>query len=209
MLALVPVLLVPLGWWRIDSVEIDACPALPDPVRAELVALSGASPLTLDLRRVQHLVEAWPGVAGVSVAVELPSTLRVQARGARVAGSMPVGTAWHAVAETGEPAARIDAPVRPVLRGFATVPAELRVGLEVAARLEQGSGLEVLEVRQVMPDDLEVVLEPAAEPPVAARVGAETTATERAWCAAVLAGARPATWTDLRQPNRVIVRRGP
>jgi hypothetical protein len=60
-----------------------------------------------------------------------------------------------------------------------------------------------------MPGDLEVVLEAVSASPVVARVGAEATATERAWCAAVAAGARPATWTDLRQPNRVIVRTGP
>jgi len=209
MLALVPVLFLPLGWWRIDRVEVRSCPAVPREVEVRLAGIVGASPLTLDLRSVQHLVEAWPGVAGVSVAFELPSTLRVEARPSKIVGSMPVGAAWHGIALGGEPAARIHAPVSPVLLGFRASADELGLGLAVAERLEQGSSLPVREVRQVMPGDLEAVLGRTDQPPIVVRVAAQATPTERDWCAAVAAGAPPAVWTDLRQPHRVIVRRAP
>lgn len=208
-LALLPALLLPLGWWRVEQVVLEPCRAVPPSVQAGLSDLRGVSPLALDLRWVQRQVDAWPGVASVSVAFELPSTLRVQARPARPAGSIRLGRGWHAVAATGEPGERLEAPVWPVLEGFACVKESLRAGLEVGLRLQEASRLPTRRVRLVIPNDHEAVLGPLGEPPVTVRVASEATTSEREWCEAVRAGARPAEWTDLRQPNRLVIRRRP
>ncbi len=228
-------LLLPLGWWRVSSVELTPCPGLPTTVGQTLDGLIGTSALALDLQWVQRQVAVWPGVAAVEVHLELPSALQVVARPAEISGSLAIARGWHAVSPNGCLGVRLPAPHYPVMEGFpVNEPAALQQGLAVADRLLAGissmedSGItaqvkeggvtavegggvtaRVERVRLVMPGDLRVTLlvsdAAGVERRVVAHVADEETGAQRRWCSLVKAGAAP-PWSDLRWHDRWVVR---
>jgi len=189
--------------WEVRSVELEVCKELPTAVGQSLSDLVGSPQLFLDLGWVRGMVEAWPGVAGVDVQLELPGTLRVVARPAAVRGSFRVGGGWHGVTTDGRPAGPLAAPIEPRFEGF--TGSDLELALAVALRLEQATGATVTEVRYVLPDDLEATLRPAGDAPeVRVHVGPDPTPAEHFWCAAVASGRAP-SWADVRWTNRLVV----
>jgi len=192
--------------WRVGAVVVEPCDALPRAVRESLAAVTGSSQLLLDLDWVRGVVEAWPGVAGVDVQLELPGTLRVTARSAEVSGSYRVGRGWHGVTRDGSPGGPLPSPIEPRLSGFAG--SEMARALAVTRRLEQATGATVIEIRHVLPDDLEATLRLAVgAPEVRVHVRPEPTPAERYWCSEVAAGRAPA-WADARGTLRLVVTEG-
>jgi len=212
LLSFVPVLLLPMGWWKISEVELTPCAGLPAVVSEELSSLKGSAALMLDLAWVRQLAQSWPGVAAVDIRLELPGTLVVTTRAAPPRGTIAIGRSWHAITETGALGRVVDHPIHPVLKGFRLVDQELALGLKIGARLHRASSCEVQTVRLVTPSCFQVTLLPPSmigdtDPlPVVIQVGAEATTAERWWSATVAAGTSPAPWTDLRCDNRVITR---
>lgn len=207
LLILLPCLLIPLPWWKLQRIEVTPCPGLPEVVSQELQQLTGTSPLALDLQWVQRQMEVWPGVAGVKVQLELPGSLYVTVRPAEVVGSVAIAQSWHGITGSGAFSYLLAEPQQPLLDGFGWTPAELRRGLAVAARVRVATGAQVERARKVMPGDTELTLLVGnAKKPVVIRVGADATEAERQWCDRVHHGWQPAPWTDLRWHDRMVVR---
>jgi len=205
LLAVVPGLLVLLPWWRIQAVELDGAGRVPAVVASQLEQLVGTPALAVDLREGRRRVEAWPGIAGVDVHLELPGRLRVVARPAPPCASVRSGQGWHGVAADGALAGPLDGPLAPVLDGLPLEPAELRVALAVAGRVAAASGAAVEAVRPVPPADLELTVRTDGGRRLGVLVGRTAGAAERYWSARVAAGEPPAPWSDARADDRLVI----
>lgn len=206
-LLLLPLLLVPLALWRVRTVEVEPCPGLPDSWCSSLRQLEGTWPGALPLDWITDRSEAWPGVAGVQVRLDLPSTLLVTIRGAGVAGSVRVGQGWHAVSRDGRLGRRLDAAHLPVIEGFGHTEAELRRALAAALRLHEATGWTPARVRQVLPDDFEITLVPpgAGGANATLHVAPEGSGAETAWCSRVRTDPGTAeVWVDLRSDTVLV-----
>jgi hypothetical protein len=207
LLVLLPCLLIPLPWWKLQRIEVTPCPGLPEGIRQELQQLVGTSPLALDLQWVQRQMEVWPGVAGVKVQLELPGSLYVTVRPAEVVGSVAIARSWHGITGEGAFGCLLAEPKPPLLEGFGWTPGELRRGLAVAARIRLATGVAVERARQAMPGDTELTLLVGDRSrPVMIRVGTDATDAERQWCHQVRHNWQPAPWTDLRWQDRMVIR---
>jgi hypothetical protein len=205
-LAILPVAVAVLPWWRVRAVELNSCAGLPDSIARSMEALVGRSALAVSPQWVRHQLEVWPAVASVEVQLDLPGTLRVSATPATARGSLAVGRGWHAVTADGAVGGSVETPVEPVLEGFACRADELRRGLEVARRLAEASGGSVEAVRSITPADFQLRLRvPSGGGPVLVHVAPGATVGERYWCERVKRGERPAPWSDLRWDDRVVV----
>ncbi len=205
LLAFLPALALTLPLWRVHAVDVAPCAGVPAASRAGLQHLVGEWLPLLDLHWVRRQLAQWPAVAGVEVALELPGTVTVVAHPAPAAGSVASGRRWHAVTRTGELGGPLAAPVMPLLQGFREDPVALRSGLAAAARLAEASGRRAALVRQVLPDDLLVVLaaRSPAEQPLEVHVSPAGSAAERRFCALLAEGSVSPRWADLRSDNRM------
>jgi len=206
-LLLAPLLLAPLAVWRIRTVEVVGCPGLPASMCASLRQLEGTWPCVLPLGWIRSRVEAWPGVAGVRIRLELPGTLRITARPATLAGSVRVGRGWHGVSTDGRLGQRLERPHPPIIEGFSHQQGDLRRALAATRRLRESTGLTPERVRRVLPGDLQITLrlpEPGARL-VTVHVAPGGSRAEKAWCEMVLRDP-PATpaWSDLRSDHLLV-----
>lgn len=203
--SVVPIMLLALPMWRIDTVQVEGCSNLPPAAIEGLESLAGQPALGLNLEAVRDSVRAWPGIGEVQVELELPGTLRVHAEEAVVRASFRVGHGWHGVEAGGRLTGLIEVPVEPVLDGFGSAAARAR-GLEVAERVSTATGGRVQSVRRVTPKDYEVRLTYGGQSePVVLHVLPEGTVAERAWLAAVASGTAAADWTDVRWSDRIVI----
>lgn len=204
---LMPLLLLPLFLWRVRTVEITACPGLPESCSSSLRQLEGTWPCALPMGWIRSRVETWPGVAGVRIRLDLPATLQIIARGAPVAGSVRVGSGWHGVGSDGRLGRRLDGPHLPVIEGFAHHHGDLRRALAAARRLREATGLTPSRVRRILPGDIEIRLRPALEEGVAATVHVSPNGSraERAWCERALGNPESVPrWADLRSDDLIV-----
>jgi len=204
-LILVPCLLLPLPWWRIEAVYVETCPGIPQQARLSLESLVGTCPLSLDLDWVRDQLEVWPGVAAVDVHLELPGAMHVSAMPVVACGSVRVGDGWHAVASDGVLGASLETSMNPVLEGFGCLAPALRSALAVADRLQRATGATVLSIKRVMPGDLEVRIQTTSGGESTMRVGLVPTRSEKTWCALAKAGAAGGGWVDLRVDGRMVI----
>jgi cell division septal protein FtsQ len=204
--ALVTLAAIPLviPWWRVQAIEVNGFPGLPDTVTRSLEDLVGGFPLLVDPQWVRQQVEVWPVVETVDVRLELPGTLTVSATQVTPEGCLSVGRGWQAVAADGTLAGPLTSPLPPILTGFPHRPQELRRALGVARRLESASGARAEAVRFVTPTDFEVELRLADGTAAVVHVQPEETAGERFWCRCVLGGDSTMMWADLRWDDRVV-----
>jgi len=112
-------------------------------VTETLQELVGRFPLAVDPEWVRRQVEVWPGIGTVDVRLEMPGTVWVTATAVSPRASVPRGVRWQAVAEDGSLAGSLVQPIGPILEEFPIDPVELRRGLDVAHRLERGTGGQV------------------------------------------------------------------
>lgn len=199
-----PTVLLALSGWRLGSVEIVGCPRLPAAAWQSLEGLVGSSPLLVDLEWVRDRVGSWPQIAGADVTLGLPGVLAVRARPAEIAGSVAIGSGWHAVAADGALAGRVPEPRPPLLVGLPDAVGR-RQGLRIAWRIESCSGGRVSGVRRVTPFDFEVTVTASGRTRVA-RVGPDVTAAEQRWCELVADGALAGDWADVRWDDRMVLR---
>jgi hypothetical protein len=204
---LMPLLLLPLAFWRVRTVEIVPCPGLPESCCSSLRQLEGTWPCALPMGWIRSRVENWPGVAGVQIRLDLPTTLQIIARGAPVAGSVQVGSGWHGVGSDGRLGRRLDGPHLPVIEGFAHHQGDLRRALAAARRLREATGWTPSRVRRVLPGDLEITLRLPIEDSVTAtvHVAPDGSRAERAWCERALQSPRSVPrWADLRSDDLMV-----
>jgi len=190
--------------WRVQSVAVSSYPGFPRSAVASFRSLEGTPVVLLSLDGVRRLAETWPGVASVEARLQLPGHLVVTVHPAVVAGSFAVGRGWRAVGTDGQPGARLEGPVPPVLEHFAPLAPQLREGLAIARRLAAETGREVLEVRRILPDDLEVRLagpRPGTNGTVI-HVRPAGSRAESWWTAGLREGRANASWADLRRDDR-------
>lgn len=194
-----------LPMWRVQHVTMTPCRGVPATTPRGLQRLEGEWVPLLDLHWVRRQVAQWPGVGGVEVELQLPGTLRIVAHPAEAAGSVATGRRWHAVTAAGELAGSLASPVAPLLEGFRQEPHALRTGLTAAARLAEASGRRADRVRQILPDDLLVVLagRTAEEPPLEVHVTPGGSAAEHRFWALMADRSAAVHWADLRNDNRM------
>lgn len=209
LLGVVPVMLLALPQLRVKEVRVTACPQLPAAAVRSLQEIEGRPALGIDLEAIRDEVEVWPGVGEVSVELQLPGTISVNAAASTICGSVRVGRSWHGVDSQGSLAGVIETPVPPVLRGFNDGAAERLRALGAARRLEDASRGHVREIQWVTPLDFRVVMTAGdnGEQKVV-HVSPEGTPAEISWCAAVAGGSMAAAWADLRFPDRMVIGEG-
>jgi len=191
--------------WRVQAVQIQACPALPASACSSLRQLVGTPVVLLDLGRVRDSIRAWPGVKAVEVRLEVPGTVQVTAHAAEVAGSVRAGSGWRAVCADGRIGAALSEPQSPVLAGFGADAGELGPALEVGRRLRRETGLVVRRLRRILPDDLEAQLsDSAGGASYRVHVVPGGSAAELAWCR-MLRGGGAGPWADLRGDMRMVI----
>ena len=199
--------LAALPLWRVDAVEVRACPGIPAPVLDALGDLEGEPVWAVDLDAVRRRLEVWPAVAGVEVRLELPDRIRIRLRPHRIAGSVRVGRGWHGVTADGAWAGPLAGPVAPIVGGRIDGADDRRRTLAAARRLEEATGRTVAAARAVTPSDLEIQFEAALDElrGLTVRVMPRETAAERWWCGEVAAGRPPSRWADVRWDDRLVV----
>lgn len=191
--------------WRVQSVEIEACPELPASASTSLKQLVGTPIVLLDLGRVRDNIQAWPGVAAVEVRLEVPGTVQISVRPAEVAGSIRVGRGWRAVCSDGCIGGSLSVRRPPVLAGFGADPRELAGALDVGHRLTEETGLVVQQLRRILPGDLEAVLTGGDDGTLhVVHVKPAGSRAERAWCRMLRAGGA-APWADLRGELQLVI----
>ena len=192
--------------WRISEVRIESCPALPACVAENLEAMRGSWVPALDLGKMQHLIDCWPGVGDCDISLQLPGTLLVRASAAPVAASIPTGHGWHALSPDGEIGRCLGRAVFPVLENFPPDAAELRRGLAAGKRVADGVGGKILSLRWISPDDLELRLEKGKRGrKLVLHVLPEGGPAEN-WFYRHLRDQENTMWADLRQADRIVVR---
>ncbi len=203
--AAVPLLVAIAPLWRIQTVEVVACPGIPVEEVAALEALEGRPALTVRLSDIRERLAHWPGVASVEVSLHLPGRLVVTTRPREVLASTRVDGRWRAVHGDGAIGPDLETPVWPTLEGFLGDEARQRA-IEVVARVEAGCGLKVLTAAWVTPDDLRLELAgAAAETAAVVHVRPGGSAAERWWCERSASGELPARWADLRGASRIVL----
>lgn len=206
LVGLLPATLALTPLWRVQAVDLSGSGELPVEVTAQLEGLVGRPTLAVSPAWVRRQLEVWPEVSAVEVQLELPGTLRITARPAEPAGSVPVGSRWHAVTRTGELSGAVDRPVEPVLEGVRGGAADLRHALAVAERIRRSTGASVQTVRQITPSDFEVhVRADEVEQPLVLHVRPEATGGERYWCERIARGEATVPWADLRWDDRIVL----
>lgn len=200
LIALLPVSLL----WRVQAVDVQACPGVPASACSSLEQLVGTPVVLLDLARLRDDLRAWPGVATVEVRLEVPGTVHVVAHPAEVAGSVQVGRGWRAVCEDGRVGAALAGPRPPVLAGFDFDRGQLGSALGVGHRLASETGLVVQRLRRILPGDFEAVLTAADGSDYQVHVAPGGSGAERAWTQMVRAGGA-SSWADLRGELRMVV----
>lgn len=201
----VPLMVLALPLWRVDSVVVEGCSKLPPAAIDGLDALAGQPALGLDVEAIRDAVKAWPGVGEVQVELELPGTLRVRAAEAPTLGSVRVGQGWHGVDAAGRLTGVTPVPVEPILEGF-TDDVERARGLAAAQRVAVAATVSVHGVRRVTPHDYELQLvRPDDAAPTVVHVAPEGTVAEQAWTAAFAGGTVIHRWADLRRSDRIVV----
>ncbi len=193
--------------WRVQSVAVSSYPGFPETTVRSLSSLEGTLIVLLSLEGVRRCAETWPGVASVEARLQLPGRLVVTIHPAPVAGSVPVGHGWHAVGPDGSLGARLKGPAPPLLEQFSPEITRLREGLVIAQRLAAETGREVLRVRRILPDDLEVHLAGAGPGAAGAVVHVRPSGSraESWWTARLRQGLGTGPWADLRRDDRAIV----
>jgi hypothetical protein len=205
LLSVVPFMMLAVPLWRVEQVRIDECPGLPQAAVASLQELVGQPAIGLDVRAIKERIEVWPGVGEVRVDFLLPGTVSVHAATAPTMASVRVGRNWHGVDADGGFTGRLQAPVQPVLDGFATA-VDRGHGLEAARRVEDATGVSVMKVQRITPSDYRVELAASDGSTVAViHVSPSGTAAEISWCAAFACGTVAQPWADLRWADRIVV----
>ena len=197
-----------LAGWRLNTVEIKSCPGLPASAVVNLEDLRGSWIPSLDLDEVRQTVENWPGVTGVTVELELPATLRIQAPPDEICASVPMGRTWRGVTCNGALSRRLAEPGFPVLENFDLDESELRSALATGTRLCDGTIGRLLSIRKITPSDYEVTIATRILPetPSIVRVVPQGAPSEQWWHTAALSGQAP-SWADLRSDHRIVIRR--
>ena len=197
-----------LAQWRIDVVEVNECTGLPASAAVNLTDLRGRWIPAVDLEKIRQDVERWPGIAGASIELKLPATLRVRALADEICASVPMGRTWRGVTCNGHLSHRLSEPRLPILEGFNSNVADLRSALSTGTRLCDGTTGRLLSVRKITPSDYEVTIGNSSHKgtPSVARVLPQGTPSEQWWRTAVLNGQAPA-WADLRLGQRIVIRR--
>ena len=206
LVAFIPCSLLLLPLWRVQTVEVTGCGGLPASFELSLRQLEGTSLLTTNLDRIREQVDAWPGVAGVEVRLELPGTLHVTVRQSTARASVPVGAGWHGVDGAGQLTGALTQPMPLSLESFPPSPEDLRQGLAVADRIGRACQARVLTVRRITPSDFEVALDKAGASLVI-HVRPQPTAGERLWCEHAVSGQLAWRWADLRWDSRLVLGR--
>lgn len=197
-----------LARWRLDVVQITGVPGLPPSVHVNLEGLAGHWIPSLDLETIRQDVERWPGVAGVAVELQLPSTLRIQALPDEICASVKIGRTWRGVTCNGSISRHLPEPWLPVFSDFDLDETELRTALTTGSRLAEGTAGRLVSIRKITPSDYEVTFSDAVETENLSivRVLPRGSSAEKWWKRAALDGRAPA-WADLRLDHRIVVRR--
>lgn len=204
-MSVVPFMLLAIPMWRVETIQVDACPKVPQSAVASLQGLVGQPAIGLDVGAIKERIQIWPGVGEVRVDFVLPGTITVRAETAPTLGSVRVGESWHGVGEDGSLTGRLQVNVPPVLEGFSSA-ADRRRGLEAAHRILEATGARVLQVRRVTPGDFRIQLAPDdGRGPVILHVSPLGTVGEQSWCTAFAAGKISQPWADLRWSDRIVI----
>ena len=205
LLSVVPFMLLAVPMWRVEHVQIDACPKLPQSAVASLQELVGQPAIGLDVGAIKERIQIWPGVGEVRVDFLLPDTIVVRAETAPTQGSLRVGSSWHGVGADGSLTGRLEGAVTPVLEGF-SADADRRRGLEAARRIEDVAGVRVAMVQRVTPGDYRLQLNAIdGRAPVVLHIRPQGSAAEQSWCAAFASGKIVQPWADLRWSDRIVI----
>lgn len=205
LLTVVPVILLAFPQWQVQHVQVDGCPKLPATAVNSLHELVGQPAFGLDVKAVRDAVEVWPGVGEVSVELELPGTVHVQAESTPIHGSVRVGRSWHGVGPDGRLAGLVEIAAPPILKGFDGETERSR-GLAATRRLDEASGGRVMEIRRVTPADYRVQLTAdGRDGMLVIHVNPQGSVAESAWCSAVAQGSPMQPWADLRWPDRMVI----
>jgi hypothetical protein len=204
-LSVVPFMLLAVPMWRVEHVRVDGCPRLPQAAVASLQELVGQPAIGLDVSAIKERIEVWPGVGEVRVDFLLPGTVSVSAATAPTLGSVRVGRNWHGVGTDGGFTGRLQAPVEPVLEGFAAA-VDRRRGLEAAHRVADATGATVTTVQRITPGDYRVELVATdGSTATVIHVSSAGTAAETSWCTGFADGTITRPWADLRWADRIVV----
>jgi hypothetical protein len=202
----VALMLLLASGWEIQTVEVIGADVVPASVLDSFHGLVGHAVPFLDLEWARRLAATWPAAGEIQLRLELPGTLIVEIFPEAVRGSVAMGRGWHAVAADGRLAGHLDGPVSPRLVDFRR-PTDRRLAFAVACRVAGESGGQVVEVRQVTPDDYRVELQLGDDRRVVvAHVDPQGTDAERAWCQLVATDGAVIEWADLRWPHRLVLR---
>jgi hypothetical protein len=205
LLSVVPFMLLAVPMWRVETVQIDACPKLPQSAVASLQELVGQPALGLDVGAIKERIQIWPGVGEVGVDFVLPGTVVVRAETAPTLGSVRVGTSWHGVGADGSLTGRLQRAADPVLEGFAAA-SDRRFGLAAALRIEKAARIRVATVRRITPGDYRVQLAAVdGQAAVVLHIRPRGSAAEQAWCAQYASGNIAQKWADLRWSDRIVI----
>ena len=197
-----------LNGWRLKAIDATGCAGLPPSAMVNLEELRGRWIPTLNLNQVRQDVECWPGVAGVTVELQLPTTLRIRALADEICASIPMGRTWRGITCNGALSRPLVEPRLPLLLNFDGSGAELRSALSTGKRLSDGTTGHLLAVRKITPSDYELTISVGGHPetPSVVKVKPQGTPSEEWWHRAALNGRAPA-WADLRFDHHIVIRR--
>lgn len=197
-----------LSRWRVEVVEITDCPGLPASAVTNLEEIKGFWIPSIDLDKIRHDVEMWPGVAGVAIELKLPSTIRIQALPDEICASIAMGRTWRGINCNGRLSRRLAQPKFPILVNFSFDEAELRSALSAGSRICDGTTGQLKLIRKITPSDFEITIQNEALVGATSivKVLPQGSPSEQWWRTAALNGQAPA-WADLRFDQRIVIRR--
>ncbi len=197
-----------LAGWRLEAVEATGCAGLPPSAKLNLEDLRGRWIPALDLDQIRQDFERWPGVAEVTVELQLPETLRVRAIPDEICASIPTGRAWRGITCDGVLSRHLGRPKLPLLLGFDGGEGDFQSALSIGNRLSDDTIGHLLSIRKVTPLDYELTIRLGVPPRTTSiiRVLPQGSRSEQWWRTAAFSGQAPA-WADLRFDRQVVIRR--
>jgi len=192
--------------WRIDSIEISGCSALPSCAAANIQQLKGTWVPGLDLAWVRAQLETWPGIRDIEVRLELPGRLVIGTVPDEIRASIQIGNAWHAVNPRGDIGQSLDLAETPVLKDFPLQEPVIRQALDTGNNLVKKLGGRLLEIRWITPQDFQMKLEvPGRSAPLLLRIQPTGKPEENPFIETLISN-KKILWADLRRSDRVVIR---
>jgi len=193
-------------FWRVDSIEISACPALPPCAATNIGQLKGAWVPGLDLGWVRAQLETWPGIRDIEVRLELPGRLKIQVVPDKIRASIQIGLTFHALGSRGEIGQSLEPAEAPLLRNFPLHAPIIKRALDTGEDVAKKLGGRLLQIRWITPRDLQMKLEiPGRTAPLILRIQPSGKPEENPFLDTLI-NDQKILWADLRRPDRVVVR---